>query len=335
MHTESMITLGDEDDLLDDIKEGVEIAMQRRGYDSEDIDPIKFNKLAYLAIQEYDVPITYGWYKYGPAPANVAHQSITVRPRALDEVPAVEEPRVQSVNHDYLSPEEYSYYFSDDLEKFENILETPTKEFLVQFYFDYAPDRYRDLYVASAELQQTLDRIKADKSWHDEKEEYVILLTERFPRAIHEIESNTLLYESLESMKNYEQLLMNVVTAASDQDELSESQQRFIKRVVDYFYGGAWNYVALLISRDTVELSPGENKSKLRNSIGENLRELRNQFDTELSRLEERAEQFDLISESPGELHAGTIQNSEDEFEWEEFDEENTTSMQEMMQKLE
>ena len=91
IYVESMITLGDEDDLLDDIKEGVEIAMQRRGYNSGNIDPIKFNKLTYLAIHEYDIPITYGWYKYGPAPANVAHQSITVRPRALNEVPAVKD----------------------------------------------------------------------------------------------------------------------------------------------------------------------------------------------------------------------------------------------------
>lgn len=327
-----MITLGDEDDLLEDIKEGVEIAMQRRGYESKDIDPIKFNKLSYLAIQEYNIPITFGWYKYGPAPANVAYQSVTVHPRTLDEIPAVEEPRVQSVNQDYRSPEEYSYYFSNDLEEeFETILEKPTKEYLVQFYFNYAPDRYRDLYIASAELQQVLDGIKADSSWHDEKEEYVALLTERFPRVIHEIESNTLLNESLGSMKEYEQLLMKIVSTASNQDTLSESQQRFVKRVVDYFYGGAWNYVALLISRDTVELSPGENKSKLRNSIEEDLRELRNQFDTELERLEERAEQFDLVSERLNGIHTETTQKPEDD----EFNEENTTSMQEMMQKLE
>src|SRR6056297_1135885 len=334
IYVESMITLGDEDDLLDDIKEGVEIAMQRRGYNSGNIDPIKFNKLTYLAIHEYDIPITYGWYKYGPAPANVAHQSITVRPRALNEVPAVKEPRVQSINFDYRSPEEYSYYFSEDLEEFKNVLEKPTKEYLVQFYFDYAPDKYRDLYIASAELQQILDQIKTDASWHNENEEYVTLLTERFPRVIHEVESNPVLHESLKSMESYEQLLMSVVTAASSQDEISESQQRFVKRVVDYFYGGAWNYVALLISRDTVELSPGENKSKLRNSIEENLRELRNQFDTELVRIEERAEQFNLVSERSTEQYAKVIQKSEGKFEKSEFDEKNTASMQEMMHKL-
>jgi hypothetical protein len=57
-----MITLGDEDDLLKDIEEGVEIAINRLGYDRDAVDPIKFNKLAYLAIHEFDLPITYGWY---------------------------------------------------------------------------------------------------------------------------------------------------------------------------------------------------------------------------------------------------------------------------------
>jgi hypothetical protein len=130
-----MLTLGDEDDLLEDITEGVEIAMYRRGYDADDIDPIKLNKLAYLAIEEYDLPITYGWYKYGPAPVNVAHQSVSTIPRSEDEIASVDEPRIKNVNYDVRSPEEYSYFYSDDLEEFGHVLEALTKEYLVEFLF--------------------------------------------------------------------------------------------------------------------------------------------------------------------------------------------------------
>jgi len=293
-----MFTLGDEDDLLEDINEGVEIAMYRRGYDADDIDPIKLNKLAYLAIHEYDLPITYGWYKYGPAPVNVAYQSVSTVPRSEDEIAAVDEPRIKNVNYDIRSPEEYSYFYSDDLEEFEHVLETPTKEYLVEFYFGYAPEQYRDLYIASAELQQVVDDLKQGTEWHDEATKTLDTLTKRYQRVMHEVNENPVLNESVEPMRAYGELLMEVLVTTANLSDISESQQRFITRVVDYFYGGAWKYVALLVSRDTVKLSPGENKRKLLNSIEEELRAIRTEYDDELRGLRERSQQFDLISSS-------------------------------------
>lgn len=293
-----MITLGDEDDLLEDIKNGVEIAMSRRGYDADDIDPIKFNKLAYLAIQEYDLPITYGWYKYGPAPVNVAHQSANTAPRPAAEIAAVDEPRINDVNYDIRSPEEYSYFYNEDCEEFEHIMETPTKEYLVEFYFAFAPEQYRDLYISVAEFQQVLDRLKDGTGWHNEATKTLNTLTERYRRVMHEVEENPVLDESIEPMNAYEKLLTEILATATDIPNISESQQRFIGRVIDYFYGGVWKYVSLLISRDTVKLSPGENKRKLLNSIEEDLRNIRTEYDDELRGLRERGQEFDLISAS-------------------------------------
>jgi len=328
----TMFTLGDEDGILEDIKEGVEIAMHRKGYDSDSVDPIKFNKLAYFAIKEYDVPITYGWYKYGPAPVNVANQKVSVTPTPEDAVQAVNEPRVKSPSNNMRSPEEYSYFFSEDLDEFEHIVKADTKEYLTEFYFENAPDEYRDLYIASGELQQVLDRIKKDTSWHEDGEAVVSLLTKRFPRVTHEVASNPNLKESVSKIQEYEHLLTEILITASDKDEVTEVQQRFIKRVIDYFYGGAWKYVALLISRDTVNLSPGENKNRLLNSIEDELGELRNEYDKELSRLKEEAEQYDLVSES-SRVRDLSIDDTRT-FD-EDFDEEDTVSPQEVLEGLE
>ncbi|MDY6774840.1 MAG: hypothetical protein SV253_01930 [Halobacteria archaeon] len=326
-----MFTLGDEDSILDDIKEGVEIAMHRKGYGSDSVDPIKFNKLAYFAIKEYDIPITYGWYKYGPAPVNVANQKVSVSPRPADTVQAVNEPRVQSPSDKTRSPEEYSYFFSNDLGEFEHIVETDTKEYLTEFYFEHAPDEYRDLYIASAELQQVLDKVREDPSWHEEGEEVVSLLMKRFPRVIHEVASNPNLKESVGKIQDYEALLTEILTTASDRDDVTEVQQRFIKRVLDYFYGGAWKYVALLISRDTVNLSPGENKDRLLNSIEDELGELRNEYNEEISRLKEEAEKYDLVSESSRVQDVSTEDTRKFD---EDFDEEETVSPQEVLEEL-
>jgi hypothetical protein len=327
-----MFTLGDEDRVLEDIKEGVEIAMYKNGYDPDSVDPIKFNKLAYFAIKEYKVPITYGWYKYGPAPVNVANQEVSINPRPADAVQAVDEPRVRSPSYNTRSPEEYSYFFSEDLDEFERIAETDTKEYLTEFYFEHAPDEYRDLYIASAELQQVLDRVKKGDSWHEESEEVFSLLTKRFSRVTYEVASNPSLEESVEKIRDYEHLLTEILSTASNRDEITEVQQRFIERVIDYFYGGAWKYVALLISRDTVNLSSGENTDRLLNSIEDELRELRNEFDEELSRLMVGAEQHELISESSRvQVHSTDDMETFDE----SFDEEETVSPQDVLDELE
>ena len=330
-----MLTLGDEDDLLEDIKEGVEIAMNRRGYDEDAVDPIKLNKLAYFAIQEFELPITYGWYKYGPAPVNVARQVVDLSPRPSEEVAAADEPRIRNLNHGNRSPEEYSYFYAEDLVEFERILETPTKEYLVTFYFEHAPDEFRDLYIASAELQQVLDEIKDGVSWHVQGDEYVSLLDKRFPRIIHEVRSNPRLRESVGAIEQYERLFTDVVTTATNQSELTEAQQRFIGRLVDNFYGGAWNYIALLVSRATVDLSPGTNQQQLRNSIEEDLRDLRTECPREQSRLAERATQFDLRSDS---TEPNSVRTDEDQPSGDadaDFDDENTASLEEIRQKLE
>jgi hypothetical protein len=329
-----MITLGDEDDLLKDIEEGVEIAIHRLGYDADAVDPIKFNKLGYLAIHEFDLPITYGWYKFGPAPVNTATQSVNIRPAPPNGIVAADEPRLTDINLDNRSPEEYSYHFTDDLQEFDRILETPTKDYLVRFYFEHAPDRFRDLYVASVELQQVLDDIESDPSWHEEGTEYLDLLRTRFPRVISEVRATPVLEESVSAIEAYGTLLTDIVETAVERPALTEAQQRFLGRVVRFFYGGAWKYVALLVSRETVDLSPGTNQDRLRNNIDEDIRQLRTEYDQELNRLAERAERFELLSESP---------DFDERREWatggldadETFDTEETASLSDIRGRLE
>ncbi|SFS42408.1 hypothetical protein [Halostagnicola kamekurae] len=321
-----MLTLSDEDDLLEDIMEGVEIALARTGFDGEHVDPITVNKLAYLAIQEFEPPITYGWYKYGPAPVNVARRTVDLTPRPLAEVPAADEPRVRDPTGKILSPREYSHFFSSDLEEFQHILETPTKEYLVEFYFDHAPDEYRDLYIASAELQQVLDEIKTP-AWHADATGCRTRLERRFPRLVTEVHSHDILSESVSAVDAYERVVTRIVATASEQGELSESQQRFINRAVDHFYSTVWKYVALLVSRDTVDRSPGTNQRALRNNIESDLRTIRDEWEVELERLEELATGFDLYSE------LGATAQSVDHYDGD--DESGTASVDEMLELIE
>lgn len=325
----TMLTLGDEDDLLKDIQEGIQIAMHRQGVDAAAIDRIKFNKLAYFAIQEYDIPVTFGWYKYGPAPVNAANHSSTVRPVRRDEIVAADTPRLQ--NGRFRSPEEYSYFFTDDFAEFDTLVETPTKEYLVEFYFQHAPKSYRDAYIASAELQQTIDAIGTDASWGD-REAMLGTLERRYRRLVRETRSIPTLDEAVPALVAYGDLLLDVVESAVELGDLSASQRRFLDRVTDSFYGGAWNYAALLISRDTVDLSPGSNQSKLRTSIEDDVRDLRTGYDVEIERLRERASEYDLAPErSDTRFDEESIPGQSDA---EPFDDTDTASLEELQDLL-
>lgn len=289
----TMLTIGDEEDLLEDIIEGLEIALHRTGQSSENVDPIKVNKLVFFAIRDLGVPVTYGWYKYGPAPVfDVESARVTATPAS--EIAAADEPRILDPGEDYYSPLEYSYYFEADCEYFERILQTPTKEFLREFYEDFAPDPYGPVYETSTQVQVLLDELERDDRWHEEADDFY----ESLNRALNELKRELLqvqqLAEVLDQYRKYSRLVKDVVAEAAAQDDLSPAQERFVTRVVKYYRGGVWNYVALLISKNTVHLSPGDNDSKLLNAIDGELRELRGNIDDELLSLKEQSRRRNL-----------------------------------------
>jgi len=296
-----MLTPGDEDAILKDIKEGVEIAMHRRNHPVSDIGPIKINKLAYLAIRRFGLDeITFGWYKFGPAPVDVSGSSdpqgtsVEISPRAREEIRAAESSRIPTPSNRYPSPEEFAHFFLDDLEEFDQIINTPTKQYLVEFYEEHAPASYRDLYIKSAKLQQTLDEIGDDERWHETAEQHYDDVGEELNEVLAELIQAPQLSESVVPFRQYSGVVKNILAAASSQENISETQQRFISQVVDFFYGSTWKYVALLMSKDTVR---GDNDERLRNSTEDLLRDLRSRHDDDLDQLQDRSGLYNLSTE--------------------------------------
>lgn len=291
-----MLTLGDEDDLLKDIGEGIQIAMDREGYPSDAVDPIKVNKLAHFAIQDLGVPLTYGWYKYGPAPV-FESSNARLKPTSESEITAPEEPRIPDPGREFYSPVEYSYYFARDCTYFDRILQTPTKEYLIEFYEDHAPSPYGSLYKQSVQVQVILDKIKEDDEWHTEVEDYAKSLSRELTELHRELLKIDALSEVVSTFSEYSKLLKRVITEASNKDDLTPAQERFIRKVVDFFYSDVWKYAALLISKNTVHLSPGENDAKLLNSIDGDLQKIRGEIGDEIDSLREQGVARNLYTE--------------------------------------
>lgn len=300
-----MLTFGDEDDLQEDIKEGVAIALDFCDFDDEGyIDDIKLNKLAYFAIQHFDLDITYSWYKYGAAPiySEPADRGETsyISPRPEGEITAATSSRVPTVDNKYRSPIEYAYFFADDItEEFERIYNTGTKEYLVHFYDENAPTHYKQLYIQSAKLQQVLDSIKDDDDWYDEIAETYNELEGCLNETYEEMLLVDEVSESLTAFQEYSRLIRNVIIAAKEQESLSSNQKRFMTNVVDFFYRVPWKYTALLIAQDTVT---GSNRGLLKTSIEDDLRWMREHYERETDSLRQRAFAFSLLPDSVEEM---------------------------------
>jgi hypothetical protein len=123
-----MLTPADEESLIADITEGIQYALyigKQKGRFTEDeirLDKIRLNKLQYIANEDRDLGLTFGWFKYGPAPEDVTTGgTVELWPRSEDKISYLEESRLPS--KDYLSKEGFAYYFVRELdEEFDRIV---------------------------------------------------------------------------------------------------------------------------------------------------------------------------------------------------------------------
>lgn len=299
-----MLTPGDEESLLMDIKEGIQYALylgKQEGRFTEDeirLDKIRLNKLQYIVNEDRDLGLTFGWFKYGPAPEDVTTDTgVELGPRPGDDIAHLGESRLPSKNH--LSTEAFAYYFLRDLgDEFDRIVTTEdTKVYLEDFYDEYAPKdeyaaRFADLYKASARLQQTLDAIGDGTDWHQNSTEYYYELDKKFIPVSEEIAKHEPLKHTLEPLEEYRKLLTSIISEADAKEELSSSQQAFINNAIRKFYNTVWDFVGQELSLNTMR---GENVDELRPGVETNAEKYReSSWKAELNSLARRRESVGL-----------------------------------------
>jgi hypothetical protein len=288
-----MITYNEERALVEDIKEGIEIALYDRGYSEDTLDTIKFNKLVYFAITEFDLNITYSWYKFGPSAVEMTDANGLVAdmsPNSPSNITAADRPRVPSEKHNHQTPERYAEFYLN-LDEFDTIIQAKTKEYLLDFYEEYAPEEYKSLYMACIPLQQTLDKIATEGYWSADGTQDVKQLSDQTNRVYGEILERPALSESVQAFQGYKKFIKNLVTEAASKEEITERQQKFIGESVGFFYNSAWKYTALYISKDTVQ---GDNSSRLIDSIDGELSVISDRYFDDLERLESNSGLFGL-----------------------------------------
>jgi len=152
-----------------DLKRGIEAALDEIGYEleiPEDFvgvrgfykDNIKVNKLAYRAIEHFNLPVLRTWFRYGQwEPYN------SLRPKRITPDSLSDPHSNGSYNHPYNNPptkdEIRAYLISQGIKR---MMQQGLFEFLQENYEELAPKPVKGSYLANLEVLEVLEDF-----WHD------------------------------------------------------------------------------------------------------------------------------------------------------------------------
>jgi len=290
-----------ESEILQDILDGLNAAIADESWDHEELDPIKFNKLLYLAVDHFRLPITYRWYKYGAdfTPHGLS-LSEDVAPTALDELPSPDEPRIDSSdiedNTDTPSPQQVKQFYQSEVDAIGRLFENDTKAYLESFYHDYAPEGLEDLYATCAVFQKSLDEVGHASAPKQVVDSNINTLLDELHDLSHEVMFCAQVADADEPFRNYADLLEDVLVTVADKPEgLSPRQQDTFRSVVTFFYEEAWQLAALKIAGD--EATGGHAFDWRQTATQRYLQEFK-QFDKDLRGLRAQVRRAGLIADN-------------------------------------
>lgn len=261
-------------------------------------------KLCYLLIREFDVPVTYSWYLAG-ANTKVTGEpnSNTNRIQPAANIMGVDEGYSDPVRQyrDYLTSTEFFPGY-----RLRDIWYTDRHTFLEDFYEAFAPDRFLDFYLVSTRIREKLESIENDIHSGTENrtlssftsdgpeplldqqtEEKFRLLVSDFHLELAEIDG---LHEIVPTITVGTDVIEQVLAQLTEASSLTPDQRELVGEVFQYFYDDVWRYPALYISTQT---AAGPNHHHL-------IDEHASRFTTFHEDLRARANQFQSRCEANG-----------------------------------
>lgn len=284
-----------ETQLRTDVHVALEAALDRVLDDrSRNPTELEGEKLAFFLTHSLDLDLTYSWYIAGanteagdsPQPTD---SSFDAEPSGPTGPSTPNSSRGQQTEFGGLSaqtgendpPEEYVEFFESatffgeyDLR---TVWYTDRFDFLEDFYEEFAPDEYRDLYLTSARIRSHLYDLSDALSSRDENETLGdfggggsdALLDPSTEREIRylvsdlhmELAATDELAQTQSTVTNGTDLIERVLSRLTQMDSVSTEQRRLIQQLSDFFFYCVWKYPALAIS---IETATGPNALELK-----------------------------------------------------------------------
>lgn len=250
---------------------------------------IKMNKIAYAAIEEFDLPLVRTWYRYGQFEPyqQIRPKSITVGQHSQDAyVPSSRRTDVtQNDIKEFLLERDLSSIFEKDL-----------FEFLIDNYNEWDPEPYTDTYVASTKIIKILEEMETSDT--DAFLRQVGDLRNQFKQASldlrYEIKRIDTFGEDVhQHIDYYLQNLEDALIKVDETSEVSDSQLEALKQSRVVYHEFVWPWAAINISLDKAT-GPVEEIKKFDKSGKEKIEEDKKSFNTHIKGWETDLEDEEL-----------------------------------------
>lgn len=291
-----------QDEAVDGIRDGLRTAIEATDgaefktiINSRHTEKI-INKLLHCGVDWADIDIQRSWHIYGVDYRNDVPGPSAMEPTAFENLARPDTPVVESTEKDYPSTEDFhTFYLSLEIgtmsgldEIFETI-DNDFYEFLDQFYRQYAPSEFKELYKHNVQIQRRLSQDSKGVDIRDidfqERRELGRTITQ-----IHqELSRHSIFEDMLPQFMKFTDLLEDVYRQFETVDhpyELGHPPKAGIDQLERFYHRFAWKWIAELISKKT---ATGLNGREIERTVEENeLPKLRSSYDEQLAELEDQ-----------------------------------------------
>jgi len=258
----------EEEEDMNKLLRGIELAVEQELEDpGRQITRLEQEKLAYFAIQEFDIPITYSWYLAGANTRVAGEPSEAARRVETPSSPqwrdVGEDPDVRQYRDFFATAEFMPGY------RLRDIWYTGKFDFLRDFYEHCAPEEFLDLYIVSTDIREQLENIDeivqqeatnhSLSEWSGGSDDGVLgttdesdfrLLISDLHIEISEIDDLT---ETVSIITRGTDVIEQVFAYLTELESVSEDQFSILNELSGFFYYDVWRYPALYISTQTAE----------------------------------------------------------------------------------
>ena len=277
-----MVTLhGEEKEVIQDLHAGLASAVRESDLNTEDVynffGKTKLHKIYYIAIKEFNLPITYSWYLAGAyIPSEYANVSSFKETLRIDHSPTSSrenEPQFLIETKDVRQSTKSDPTLRDLRELFSNHLEevvtTPINDYLEKFYQEFAPPEYKEVYLASLNIrrffQELINEIEDSKepsrqislnqrsntstSLNANIEQY----SELIDQLQMQLTTNTALHSTQSAFDEFRRVSVPYIRRVTTMEagDIGESEQMLVSTLNNFFFNEAWKYPCLHISKQT------------------------------------------------------------------------------------
>lgn len=261
------------------------------------------NKLLHCGVEWADIDIQRSWHIYGVDYRNDAPSPTSLQPTALENIASPDAPIVESSTKEYPTREDFHQFYLgleigtlNGLNEIFGTIDDDFYTFLEQFYREYAPEEFKELYKQNVYLQRRLSNHSTNIDirtidFEDRRE-----LGRNITQLHQELSDNSLFQNVYPKFIRFTDIIEDLYRRFESVDhpyELRQAPKAGVSELERFYHRFAWKWIAELISKRT---ATGLEAEEIERTVREDeLPALREEYDQRLSKLEEQLLEWEQL----------------------------------------